>query len=93
MITVITARVEAPAVARFKKKAAQNRTIAPEWWFVQGKSPSLSCLPFPGLPLNQELPGEFTTFDFLEGIPAPFNFGLSILLNQTLAAHYLRRVL
>ena len=31
----------------------------------------------------QELPGEFTTFDFLEGIPAPFNFGLSILLNQT----------
>ncbi|CAE7716095.1 PDS1 [Symbiodinium microadriaticum] len=30
----------------------------------------------------QELPGEFTTFDFLEGIPAPFNFGLSILLNQ-----------
>ena len=32
----------------------------------------------------QELPGEFTTFDFLEGIPAPFNFGLSILLNQPL---------
>ena len=32
----------------------------------------------------QELPGEFTTFDFLEGIPAPFNFGLSILLNQSL---------
>jgi len=30
----------------------------------------------------QELPGEFTTFDFLEGLPAPFNFGLSILLNQ-----------
>jgi len=30
----------------------------------------------------QELPGEFTTFDFLEGIPAPFNFALSILLNQ-----------
>ena len=31
---------------------------------------------------SEELPGEFTTFDFLEGIPAPFNFGLSILLNQ-----------
>eukprot|EP00854_Cymbomonas_tetramitiformis_P001178 gene1178-1746_t len=30
----------------------------------------------------QELPGEFTTFDFLPGIPAPFNFGLAILLNQ-----------
>ena len=29
-----------------------------------------------------ELPGEFTTFDFIEGIPAPFNFGLAILLNQ-----------
>ena len=29
-----------------------------------------------------ELPGEFTTFDFVEGIPAPFNFGLAILLNQ-----------
>ena len=27
-------------------------------------------------------PGEFTTFDFLPGIPAPFNFGLAILLNQ-----------
>lgn len=35
-------------------------------------------------PPRQELPGEFTTFDFLEGIPAPFNFGLSILLNQPL---------
>merc|ERR1719331_2376514 len=30
----------------------------------------------------QELPGEFTTFDFIEGIPAPLNFGLAILLNQ-----------
>ena len=30
----------------------------------------------------QELPGEFTTFDFIKGIPAPFNFGLAILLNQ-----------
>lgn len=30
----------------------------------------------------QELPGEFTTFDFIEGIPAPLNFGLCILLNQ-----------
>lgn len=27
----------------------------------------------------QELPGEFTTFDFIPGIPAPFNFGLAIL--------------
>jgi len=31
-----------------------------------------------------ELPGEFTTFDFIEGIPAPFNFGLAILLNQNM---------
>jgi 15-cis-phytoene desaturase len=30
----------------------------------------------------QELPGEFTTFDFIPGIPAPFNFGLAILLNR-----------
>jgi len=30
----------------------------------------------------QELPGEFTTFNFIPGIPAPFNFGLAILLNQ-----------
>ena len=30
----------------------------------------------------QELPGEFTTFDFLPGLPAPVNFGLAILLNQ-----------
>lgn len=30
----------------------------------------------------QQLPGEFTTFDFLEGLPAPLNFGLAILLNQ-----------
>ena len=29
----------------------------------------------------QELPGEFTTFDFIPGIPAPFNFGLAILSN------------
>ena len=30
----------------------------------------------------QELPGEFTTFDFFEGVPAPLNFALAILLNQ-----------
>lgn len=30
----------------------------------------------------QQLPGEFTTFDFIPGIPAPFNFFLAILLNQ-----------
>lgn len=30
----------------------------------------------------QELPGEFTTFDFIPGVPAPFNFGLAILMNQ-----------
>lgn len=30
----------------------------------------------------QNLPGEFTTFDFIPGIPAPFNFALAILLNQ-----------
>jgi 15-cis-phytoene desaturase len=30
----------------------------------------------------QELPGEFTTFDFIPGIPAPFNFGLAILMND-----------
>merc|ERR1719217_1368343 len=30
----------------------------------------------------QELPGECTTFDFVEGIPAPLNLGLAILLNQ-----------
>lgn len=30
----------------------------------------------------QDLPGEFTTFDFIPGIPAPFNFGLAILLNR-----------
>eukprot|EP00587_Corethron_hystrix_P002043 CAMPEP_0113299714 /NCGR_PEP_ID=MMETSP0010_2-20120614/1639_1 /TAXON_ID=216773 ORGANISM="Corethron hystrix, Strain 308" /NCGR_SAMPLE_ID=MMETSP0010_2 /ASSEMBLY_ACC=CAM_ASM_000155 /LENGTH=632 /DNA_ID=CAMNT_0000153005 /DNA_START=9 /DNA_END=1907 /DNA_ORIENTATION=- /assembly_acc=CAM_ASM_000155 len=30
----------------------------------------------------QEIPGEFTTFDFIPGIPAPFNFGLAILMNQ-----------
>lgn len=30
----------------------------------------------------QELPGEFTTFDFIAGIPAPFNFFLAILTNQ-----------
>mmetsp|Transcript_19641 Transcript_19641/g.33009 ORF Transcript_19641/g.33009 Transcript_19641/m.33009 type:complete len:645 (-) Transcript_19641:117-2051(-) len=29
----------------------------------------------------QEFPGEFTTFDFVKGIPAPFNFALAILLN------------
>merc|ERR1719253_464567 len=30
----------------------------------------------------QELPGEFTSFDFIKGIPAPLNFGLAILMNQ-----------
>lgn len=30
----------------------------------------------------QEFPGEFTSYDFIPGIPAPFNFGLAILLNQ-----------
>ena len=30
----------------------------------------------------QQLPGEFTTFDFIPGIPAPFNFGLAILMND-----------
>lgn len=30
----------------------------------------------------QELPGEFTTFDFIPGIPAPFNFFLAILSNK-----------
>jgi 15-cis-phytoene desaturase len=30
----------------------------------------------------QQFPGEFTTFDFIPGIPAPFNFFLAILLNQ-----------
>lgn len=30
----------------------------------------------------RELPGEFTTFDLMEGVPAPFNFGLAILQNQ-----------
>jgi len=30
----------------------------------------------------QQFPGEFTTFDFISGIPAPFNFLLAILLNQ-----------
>ena len=30
----------------------------------------------------QELPGEFTTFDFMPGVPAPFNFALAILQND-----------
>ncbi|KAL7551718.1 hypothetical protein ACHAWF_014900 [Thalassiosira exigua] len=30
----------------------------------------------------QELPGEFTTFEFLAGIPAPFNMALAILGNN-----------
>lgn len=30
----------------------------------------------------QELPGEFTSFNFVKGIPAPFNFGLAILTND-----------
>jgi 15-cis-phytoene desaturase len=36
-----------------------------------------------GPPLSARPPsGEFTTFDFVPGIPAPFNFGLAILMNQ-----------
>ena len=31
---------------------------------------------------TSEILYEFTTFDFIPGIPAPFNFGLAILLNQ-----------
>jgi 15-cis-phytoene desaturase len=30
----------------------------------------------------QDLPGIFTTFDLIPGIPAPFNCGLVILINQ-----------
>merc|ERR1719171_506000 len=30
----------------------------------------------------QELPGEFTTFDFIPGVPAPLNMGLAVLLNR-----------
>lgn len=30
----------------------------------------------------QQFPGEFTSFDFIPGIPAPFNFALAILLNR-----------
>jgi 15-cis-phytoene desaturase len=30
----------------------------------------------------QELPGEFTSFNFIPGIPAPFNFGLALLSNR-----------
>jgi 15-cis-phytoene desaturase len=30
----------------------------------------------------QELPGEFTSFNFIPGIPAPFNFFLAILMNH-----------
>ena len=30
----------------------------------------------------QELPGEFTTFDFIPGIPAPVHFALAIMSNQ-----------
>lgn len=30
----------------------------------------------------QEFPGEFTSFDFIPGVPAPFNMGLAILMNQ-----------
>ena len=30
----------------------------------------------------QEIPGEFTSFDFIKGIPAPFHFALAILSNQ-----------
>ena len=30
----------------------------------------------------QELPGEFTSFEFIPGIPAPLNFGLAVLMNQ-----------
>ena len=37
---------------------------------------SVTCV-CPGPPTAQ-----FTTFDFIPGIPAPFNFGLAILMNQ-----------
>merc|ERR1719261_549836 len=30
----------------------------------------------------RQRPGEFTNFEFIPGIPAPFNFGLAILMNQ-----------
>lgn len=40
----------------------------------------------------QELPGEFTTFDFIPGIPAPFNFGLAILLNQKMLTLWVSRI-
>mmetsp|Transcript_54182 Transcript_54182/g.176134 ORF Transcript_54182/g.176134 Transcript_54182/m.176134 type:complete len:671 (+) Transcript_54182:80-2092(+) len=30
----------------------------------------------------QEFPGEFTTFDFVEALPAPLNFAFAILMNQ-----------
>ena len=30
----------------------------------------------------QELPGEFTTFDFIPGVPAPLHFALAIMTNQ-----------
>ncbi len=32
--------------------------------------------------MHQELPGEFTTFDFPPGVPAPFNFLWAILSNR-----------
>jgi len=30
----------------------------------------------------EDIPGEFTTFDFVEGMPAPLNFAFAILMNQ-----------
>lgn len=30
----------------------------------------------------QDLPGQFTSFDFIPGVPAPFHFALAILSNQ-----------
>ena len=39
----------------------------------------------------QELPGEFTSFDFMKGIPAPLNFGLAILMNQKMLSLQARK--
>ncbi len=47
---------------------------------------SFVLMPLPNAPFhgdaNQELPGEFTTFDFPPGVPAPFNFLWAILSNR-----------
>eukprot|EP00571_Detonula_confervacea_P009597 CAMPEP_0172316566 /NCGR_PEP_ID=MMETSP1058-20130122/28686_1 /TAXON_ID=83371 /ORGANISM="Detonula confervacea, Strain CCMP 353" /LENGTH=599 /DNA_ID=CAMNT_0013030905 /DNA_START=65 /DNA_END=1864 /DNA_ORIENTATION=+ len=36
----------------------------------------------------QELPGEFTTFEFPAGVPAPFNMAAAILLNTQMLSTY-----